>query len=208
MARREHEPVVLSEPDPDWATAARTEREALLEALGGRVVGVEHVGSTAVPRMPARPILDFIAEARVPLMATVGTSSVVEPMDAKRRWVFKTTQNDDLIAAALVRHMAKTGVKTVGFIGFKDPYGENWQRVFTPMAEQAGIRLVATEWYQRTDASVTGQALKLVAAEIKRVTASAPSTCTPSASDATVPPSATTRARKSKVMPSAPGPSS
>ena len=38
-------------------------------------------------------------------MATVGTSSVVEPLDAKRRWVFKTTQNDDLIAAALVKHM-------------------------------------------------------------------------------------------------------
>ena len=54
-------------------------------------------------------------------MATVGTSSVVEPMDAKRRWVFKTTQNDDLIAAALVKHMVKSGVKTIGFIGFKDP---------------------------------------------------------------------------------------
>ena len=75
----------------------------------------------------------------MPLLATVGTSSVVEPMDAKRRWVFKTTQNDDLIAAALVKHMVKTGVKTIGFIGFKDPYGENWYKVFAPMAEKAGI---------------------------------------------------------------------
>ena len=64
-------------------------------------------------------------------MATVGTSRVVEPLDAKKRWVFKTTQNDDLIAAALIKHMAKNGVKTVGFIGFKDPYGENWHKVFT-----------------------------------------------------------------------------
>jgi branched-chain amino acid transport system substrate-binding protein len=61
--------------------------------------------------------------------------------------------------------MVKAGVKSVGFIGFKDPYGENWQRVFTPIAEQAGIRLVATEYYQRTDQSVTGQALKLIAAK-------------------------------------------
>ena len=63
-------------------------------------------------------------------MATVGTSSVVEPLDAKKRWVFKTTQNDDLIAAALIKHMVKNGVKTIGFIGFNDPYGENWYKVF------------------------------------------------------------------------------
>jgi len=121
------------------------------------------IGPSTTPN--ALSILDLIAEGKVPLMATVGTSSVVEPLDAKRRWVFKTTQNDDLIAAALVKHMVKSGIKTVGFIGFKDPYGENWNRVFVPMAEKAGIRLVATEYYQRTDPSVTGQSLKLIAAK-------------------------------------------
>ena len=121
------------------------------------------IGPSTTPN--ALAILDLVADGKVPLLATVGTSSVIEPMDAKRKWVFKTTQNDDLIAAALVKHMAKSGVKTVGFIGFKDPYGENWQKVFTPMAEQAGIRLVATEYYQRTDQSVTGQALKLIGAK-------------------------------------------
>ena len=121
------------------------------------------IGPSTTPN--ALAILDLIAEAKVPLMATVGTSSVVEPLDAKRRWVFKTTQNDDLIAAALVKHMTKAGTKTFGFIGFKDPYGENWLKVFTPMAEKAGIRLVDTEFYQRTDQSVTGQTLKLIAAK-------------------------------------------
>lgn len=121
------------------------------------------IGPSTTPN--ALAILDLIADAKVPLMATVGTSSVVEPLDAKRRWVFKTTQNDDLIAAALVKHMAKSGVKTFGFIGFKDPYGENWLKVFTPMAEKAGIRLADTEFYQRTDQSVTGQTLKLIGAK-------------------------------------------
>ena len=120
------------------------------------------IGPSTTPN--ALAILDLIAEAKVPLMATVGTSSVVEPLDAKRRWVFKTTQNDDLIAAALVKHMTKTGVKTFGFIGFKDPYGENWLKVFGSMAEKAGIRLIDTEFYQRTDQSVTGQTLRLIAA--------------------------------------------
>jgi len=113
----------------------------------------------------ALAILDPISEAKVPLLATVGSSNVIEPMDAKRRWVFKTTQNDELIGAALVRHMVKSGVKTVGFIGFKDPYGENWNKVFVPLAEKAGIRFVATEYYLRTDPSVTGQTLKLIGAK-------------------------------------------
>ena len=121
------------------------------------------VGPSTTPN--ALAILDFIAESKVPLLATVGTQSVVEPLDAKKRWVFKTTQNDDLIAAALVKHMVKTGVKTFGFIGFKDPYGENWYKVFAPMAEKAGIKLVATEYYLRTAPSVTGQTLKLISAK-------------------------------------------
>ena len=119
------------------------------------------IGPSTTPN--ALAILDVIAEAKVPLMATVGTSSVVDPIDAKRRWVFKTTQNDDLIAAALIRNMSKNGVKTVGFIGFNDPYGENWFKVFGGLAEKAGISIVANERYARNDQSVTGQVLKLMA---------------------------------------------
>ena len=68
------------------------------------------IGPSTTPN--ALAILDVIAENEVPLMATVGTQSVVEPLDAKRRWVFKTTQNDDLISRALVGHMLKNKVKT------------------------------------------------------------------------------------------------
>ncbi|MGA8032914.1 MAG: ABC transporter substrate-binding protein [Casimicrobiaceae bacterium] len=121
------------------------------------------IGPSTTPN--AFAILDFIAEAKVPLLATVGTSAVVEPLDAKKRWVFKTTQNDDLIAAALLKHMVAHGVHTVGFIGFSDPYGDNWLKVFGALGEKAGVKVVAAERYGRTDSSVTGQALKLVAAK-------------------------------------------
>jgi branched-chain amino acid transport system substrate-binding protein len=120
------------------------------------------IGPSTTPN--AFAILDIVAEDKVPLLATVGTSAVVEPLDAKKRWVFKTTQNDDLIAAALLSHMQKHGVKSVGMIGFNDPYGENWFKVFGGMADKAGIKVVATERYARTDQSVAGQTLKLAAA--------------------------------------------
>jgi branched-chain amino acid transport system substrate-binding protein len=125
------------------------------------------IGPSTTPN--AFAILDIIAQAKVPLLATVGTQSVAEPVDAKKRWVFKTTQNDDLIAAALIKHMARNSVKTVGFIGFNDPYGENWYKVFGALADKAGIRIVASERYARADQSVTGQALKLIAARPEAV---------------------------------------
>lgn len=121
------------------------------------------IGPSTTPN--AFAILDVIAEAKVPLLATVGSSSVVEPLDAKRRWVFKTTQNDDLIASALLAHMVKHGVHRVGFIGFSDPYGDNWLKVFGALGEKDGVRVVATERYGRTDASVVGQVLRLIAAK-------------------------------------------
>lgn len=120
------------------------------------------IGPTTTPA--ALAMLDFVAEAKVPLVTTVGSSALVVPMDEKKKWVFKTTQNDDLIAEAVIAHMVASGIKTVGFIGFNDPYGENWFKVFAPMAEKAGIKITASERFTRTDASVTGQALKLLAA--------------------------------------------
>ncbi|HET7031854.1 MAG TPA: ABC transporter substrate-binding protein, partial [Casimicrobiaceae bacterium] len=73
-------------------------------------------------------------------------------------------QNDDIIADALIGHMTRAGVKTLGFIGYNDPYGESWHSTIVPLLQKAGIRLVADERYNRLDSSVTGQVLRLKAA--------------------------------------------
>mgnify|MGYP000861583124 CR=1 FL=1 len=121
------------------------------------------IGPSGSPNAVA--VLPVAAEAGVPMLAPVGTPAVVLPMDGKKRWVYKTTQNDSLIADAIVAHMKKTGVKSVGFIGFNDPYGESWLKEFSAQAQKAGIALVATERYLRSDQSVMGQAIKLLAAK-------------------------------------------
>ena len=120
------------------------------------------IGPSGSPNSMAA--LQFIAEAKTPMLAPVGATSVILPMDDQKRWVFKTTQNDALICEALVAHMVKVGVKTVGFIGFADAYGEGWYRVFAAMAEKAGIKITANERFQRTGQSVVGQAVKIIAA--------------------------------------------
>ena len=120
------------------------------------------IGPSGSPNSMAA--LQFISGAKTPMLAPVGTAAVVVPMNEQKKWVFKTTQNDSLICEALVAHMVKKGVKTVGFIGFGDAYGESWYGVFVPMIEKAGIKLIANERFQRTDQSVIGQATKIAAA--------------------------------------------
>ncbi|EIK68261.1 putative ABC transporter, periplasmic substrate-binding protein [Pseudomonas synxantha BG33R] len=119
-------------------------------------------------------VISFVAEAQVPLLSPVGTAAVILPMTAEKKWVFKTTQNDELIAKALFEHMARHEVKTLGLIGTADPYGENWAKVATALASEHGIKIVANERFQRQDTSITGQSLKVLAARPDAVLVAAP----------------------------------
>jgi branched-chain amino acid transport system substrate-binding protein len=69
-----------------------------------------------------------------------------------------------LMIGAVIEHMKKDGVKTVGYIGFSDPWGDLVYDSLMKGAEAAGIKVLTNERYARADTSVTGQALKIVAA--------------------------------------------
>ncbi len=119
-------------------------------------------------------VIGFVAESGVPMLAPTGSAAVILPMTEQKKWVFKTTQNDGLVADALIEQMAKTGVKTVGFIGTADPYGDNWAKVFGAAATAKGIKIVAQERFQRQDTSVTAQGLKILAMQPDAVLIAAP----------------------------------
>ena len=121
------------------------------------------LGSSTSPNSLA--MIDVVAEAQTPMISIAASARIVEPVDAKRKWVFKTPQNDIMMSLAIAGHMAAAGVKTVGFIGFADAYGEGWYQEFSKIAGIKGLTIVANERYARTDTSVTGQALKIVAAK-------------------------------------------
>jgi branched-chain amino acid transport system substrate-binding protein len=110
-------------------------------------------------------MIDAAAEAQTPMISMAASARIVEPVDAKKRWVFKTPQNDIMMALAIVTHMAEQGIKTAAYIGFADAYGEGWYQEFAKIAPVKGITIVANERYNRNDTSVTGQVLKLLAAK-------------------------------------------
>ena len=84
--------------------------------------------------------------------------------EGKGAWSFRMPQSTAVMAIPIVEHWKKMGVKTYGFLGYADAYGEAWLKDIAPAAEKAGIKLIATERFARTDTSITGQALKLVSA--------------------------------------------
>jgi branched-chain amino acid transport system substrate-binding protein len=121
------------------------------------------VGSTTTPNSLA--MIEIVAEGETPMVSMASAARIVEPMDDKRRWVFKDAQSDTHMATAIVEHMSNHGIKSLAFMGFADAYGEGWWNELGKLAEVRGIKLVANERFNRTDTTVTGQVLKMLAAK-------------------------------------------
>jgi branched-chain amino acid transport system substrate-binding protein len=121
------------------------------------------LGSTITPNSLA--MVDVAAETQTPMIALAASARIVEPMDEKRRWVFKVAQNDSHMATALFAHMGGNNVRTLAYVGFADAYGEGWWNEVNKLAEGRKIAIVANERYNRSDTSVTGQVLKILAAK-------------------------------------------
>ena len=139
----------------DTTTAVKNTRKLLTEDKVDVIIG-----STTTPNSLA--MVDIVAEAETPMISMAASARIVEPVDAKRRWVFKTPQNDVQMSTAITEHMSNSGVKTVAFIGFADAYGEGWWQEFSKIAEVRKLKMVASERFNRADTSVTGQVLKLM----------------------------------------------
>ncbi|MEJ8849220.1 ABC transporter substrate-binding protein [Variovorax rhizosphaerae] len=149
--------IVLDDASDTTAAVANT-RKLITESKVDVVLG-----STVTPASLA--MIDVISEAKTPMISMAASARIVEPMDDKRKWVFKTPQNDIMMSLAIAEHMQKLGVKTVGFIGFSDAYGEGWFQEFGKAAGLKGLTIVANERFSRSDTSVTGQALKIMSAK-------------------------------------------
>jgi len=143
---------------------ATTPSAAVLNAR--KLTSEDHVDVVVGPNITpnALAMLDVAAEAKTPMIALAASASIVLPMDAKRYWAFKIPQNDSLMATSVTKYMADHGVKTLGFIGFSDAYGEGWLTEVNRLLDIRGIKMVDVERYNRADTSVTGQVLRLIAA--------------------------------------------
>ncbi len=118
------------------------------------------IGSSLTP--VTMPMLDVAVESKTPIISLAAATAIVQPMDDRRRWAFKVVPNDDLMAGAILKHVAKSGTKTLGYIGVSDGYGEGYYKEISRLAPTLGLTVTTHEVYARADTSVTGQALKVI----------------------------------------------
>ena len=155
IAGKKVEYIVLDDAT-DTTTAVKNTRKLISEDKVDLLIG-----STTTPNSLA--MIDIAGESHTPMISMAASASIIEPVVDKRRWVFKTPQNDSHMSTAITAHMADAGIKTVAFIGFNDAYGEGWYREFSKLAELRHIKVSANERFARNDTSVTGQILKIMA---------------------------------------------
>ena len=130
-----------------------------------KLISEDHVdaiiGSSITPNTLA--MIDVIAEGETPTISLASSAKIIEPVDAKRHWMFKTPQTDAMMASAITAHASSHGVKTIAYIGQADALGETFYTEVAKFAELHHISIVASERFNRTDPSVTGQVLKILA---------------------------------------------
>jgi branched-chain amino acid transport system substrate-binding protein len=142
----------------DTTTAVQNTRKLIGESKVDAIIG-----STTTPNSLA--MLDVFADAETPVISLASSVRIIEPVDAKRAWSFKTPQTDVMMAGAILEHAAAAGVKSLGYVGFADALGEAFFVEVEKAAKARNIPLVANERYSPKDTSVAGQALKLIAAK-------------------------------------------
>ena len=116
------------------------------------------IGSSGVPASVAMAAV--ARESRTPLVAITPLSLNAE--DAA--WAVTTAQPVSLMISAVIGAMKQAGVKTVGYIGFSDAWGDLVYDGLNKGAEAGGLKVLSNERYARNDVSVAGQVLKIVSA--------------------------------------------
>jgi branched-chain amino acid transport system substrate-binding protein len=144
---------IIYEDKTDATEAAKNARKLISEDKVDAFMG-----SVAVPS--TTQLAQIANELKTPLMAL---SPVALPPD-KLEWVFVVPQATPLMMGAVVEHMKANGVKTIGYIGYSDSWGDLVLKAMEQEGGPAGIQIVANERYARADTSVTGQVLKVLAA--------------------------------------------
>jgi branched-chain amino acid transport system substrate-binding protein len=116
------------------------------------------MGSSTTP--PTIAVSNVANEAGIPHLGL--SPFPITPERAK--WSVTMPQPIPIMGKVLYEHMKAHNIKTVGYIGYSDSYGDLWFNDFKAQGMPMGLTLVDEERFARPDTSVAGQVLKLVAA--------------------------------------------
>lgn len=177
--------VSLTGPGASLGVHYRNTFQMLPKTLGGQPVRYVVLDDASDPGQAAKNATRLVLDDKVDVL--MGSSSVpnnlavaqvalehrvaqiaLAPMSlppGRGAWSFVVPQAIPLMVEGVVKHMQAKGIKAVGYIGFADSWGDGIEKAFVALAAPAQIKLVANERYNRTDASVEAQVIKILAAK-------------------------------------------
>jgi branched-chain amino acid transport system substrate-binding protein len=144
--------LILLDDGSDPTAAGRNARKLVDEDKVDVLMGTSGVPAAIAMAQVAR-------DAKVPMIGL----TPIQLDAADNPWVFTVAQPTQLMIDAVVDRMKKDGIKSVGYIGFSDAWGDLVYNALMKATAVAGIKVLGNERYARADASVTGQVLKLMA---------------------------------------------
>jgi branched-chain amino acid transport system substrate-binding protein len=145
--------LIVLDDGGDPATATTNARRFVTESKADVMIGSSIVPSSIAMSTVAN-------EAGIPHFS-------LSPMPftpAREKWSVDMPQPVAIVGKVMYDHMKAKGVKTLGYIGYSDSYGDLWFNDFKEQTGAMGMKIVDDERFARPDTSITGQALKLVAA--------------------------------------------
>jgi branched-chain amino acid transport system substrate-binding protein len=145
--------VIVLDDGGDPTSATTNARRFVTESKADVIIG-----SSTTP--PSLAVSNVANEAGIPHISLAPFPITPE----RAKWSVDMPQSVSIMGKVLYEHMKAHNVKTVGYIGFSDSYGDLWINDFKAQTMPMGITLVDEERFARPDTSVAGQVLKLVAA--------------------------------------------
>jgi branched-chain amino acid transport system substrate-binding protein len=176
--------VALTGPNASLGVPYRKGIELLAKEVAGEKVQLIILDDASDPSTAVKNAQKLIADDKIDLligssntpssqaMANISQREQVQqialapaahPAD-KNTWLISMPQPAPLFMMSIAKDMLKRKVKTVAYIGFSDPWGDTVYNALKEVAEKTGLQIVTNERYARSDTSVTGQALKIMAA--------------------------------------------
>ena len=128
--------------------------------IAQKMISEDHVDALIGPSLTATDaaVAPLANQAHVPMIAM----APYEYDPAKQPYTFNDAQPLPLMVAQVFKYMQQHGVKTIGYIGFSDGWGDQVLAGTKQAAAADGMTILADERYARTDTSVEAQALKLI----------------------------------------------
>ncbi|KRQ93422.1 ABC transporter substrate-binding protein [Bradyrhizobium valentinum] len=145
--------IIVLDDGGDPTTATTNARRFVTESKADIIMG----SSTTPPTVAVSTVAN---EAGIPHFGL----APLPINEARMKWSVAMPQPIPIMGKVLYEHMKAHGIKTVGYIGYSDSYGDLWVNDFKTQAVPMGLTMVTEERYARPDTSVAGQVLKLVAA--------------------------------------------